>query len=353
MAFIRTVLPLAQLRRKKKHLLLFFFLIWTAFCFTVFQSGSLRFIDWRVYWNGTVFPRTDTRHDLCSYKTFRFDSSGWTKFPLLLPHIEPNISCEERHELFMVVVVNSDANDIRHRDSRTAIRNTWGKPPTDSPFKWQLYFTLGLSHDFATGRHNNHEALVQNDIIIGNFNDTYKNLIIKTFMSHFWVFSRFTNCKYVLKTDDDVYVRVPWISHWLSNATTPRSRFYGGLIEYVAEVWREPGSKWYITEEQYKGKLWPPFAHGSFQVISTDILPEYFNYTQFRMPFHADDAFFGVAARDLGFKVSDIPGFCFVGSRNQCDLKTATAICHDISPSKIMALHETYKALKRSNKDYI
>ncbi|KXJ08622.1 beta-1,3-galactosyltransferase 5 [Exaiptasia diaphana] len=348
------VLPLAQLRRRKK-VVLFIFLASLAVYLTVLHSGASHFSDsWRVnlnmsFSNMTISDRPQI--GLCMKKTFLFDPNGWTKFPLLLPQIEPNISCEER-QLFMVVVVNSDANDIRHRDSRTAIRTTWGKPTSNTPLKWRLFFSLGSSPDVATAMNNNHEALLHNDIIIGNFNDSYKNIIIKTFMSHFWVFSRF-HCKYVLKTDDDVYVRVPWVYNWLNNVTMPRRRFYGGLIEYVANVFRTPGSKWYITEEQYKGEHWPPFAHGSFQVVSTDILPEYFNYTQFRMPFHADDAFFGVAARDLGIKVTDIPGFCFVVGAEECDLKTATAICHDISPTRIMSLHETYKSLKRSIEGYL
>ncbi|KAK3752071.1 hypothetical protein QZH41_002499 [Actinostola sp. cb2023] len=219
-----------------------------------------------------------------------------------------------------------------------AIRKTWGNSTTShGDYKWRLFFALGLSTDGAFNRHNHHEALQYNDVIIGNFSDTYRNIIIKTFMSHYWAFSKFS-CRYVLKTDDDVYVRVSQLSHWLAKADSPL-HFYGGFISYQHPVTRTQ-DQWYISREEFNESVWPPFAYGAFHVLSTDLLPAYFHYTQFRRkPFHTDDAYMGVVARDLGVKAINIPGLCY--TNKVCDLKTATGIL----PTEILIMVKSVEFL--------
>ena len=161
-------------------------------------------------------------------------------------------------------------------------------------------------------------------------------------MAHFWAFSKFS-CKFVLKTDDDVYVRVPRLSRYLSRTRTPR-RFYGGFLNEAPTVHRNPSSMWYITEEEFKEPVWPPFSHGAFHVLSTDLLPGYFNYTQFHKPFHTDDAYIGVAARDLGVKAVQIPGFKLAIPDSGCDWLKAMAIGHMIRPEMMLRYHEIFMA---------
>jgi len=208
-------------------------------------------------------------------------NGGRSGFSLVNPHIEPNITCEERH-LDIIVMVNSGTDWKKHRALRQAIRQTWGN--TSSPINiapagsWRLFFSLGLSNSHTENNLNIQEAKENNDVIIGNFSDHYKNIPIKTFMSHLWAYNKF-EFKYILKTDDDVYVRVPRLHQWLVDQGNPR-KFHGGHINRLPLVIRNPRSKWYISYEQFNETRWPDFCHGAFQVLSVDLLPAYLYYTQ-------------------------------------------------------------------------
>lgn len=275
-------------------------------------------------------------------ESVNFHAVGRTNFSLIMPHVEPNISCEER-KLFIVVVVNSAA-DERHRILRMAIRKTWGNSTERKrKHKWRIYFALGISSSYTMNLKNSQEALAYNDIIIGNFSDTYKNIVIKTFMSHFWAYFRFDSM-YVLKTDDDVYVRVSKLSKWLEKRSFPHP-FYGGFLNQFPVVFRHPKSPWYVSKEEFNETRWPPFSHGAFQVVSTAILPRCFNYTQFRRPFTTDDAYFGVMVRDLGINATQIPGCSLTPPKTDCELMMATAFGHALDASAMFKYHARYHEL--------
>ena len=71
------------------------------------------------------------------------------------------------------------------------------------------------------------EARQHNDMLIGNITDNYINNIIKFYMGQVWA-SKY-DIKYTMKTDDDVYVRIPRVLEYLVNAKFPRL-FYGGCM---------------------------------------------------------------------------------------------------------------------------
>jgi len=205
---------------------------------------------------------------------------GRSSFALIYPHVEPKLSCKQRY-LDIIVMVNTAAHSEKHRNLRSSIRQTWANSSSfnnrDSNGTWMVFFSIGLSNQ-ADDTLNEQEADKNNDIIIGNFTDTYRNIPIKTFMSHLWAYSQF-DFTYILKTDDDVYVRVPVLHQWLMDNASSR-RFYGGYINRNPIVFRHPGSPWYITYEQFNETKWPDFCHGAFQVLTIDLLPAYLYYTQ-------------------------------------------------------------------------
>ncbi|XP_031550141.1 beta-1,3-galactosyltransferase 5-like [Actinia tenebrosa] len=273
----------------------------------------------------------------------------WPEFSLHLPFVEPNISSTDPN-IYLAVVVNSAATGHKYRGLRKAIRETWGNSgnPTTLEYRnktWKVYFVLGISENKIEHEMNLQEALRNNDVIIGNFTDNYKSLILKTFMSHYWITSKFPSCRYVLKTDDDVYVRVPRLLQWLERAGAP-NRLYGGYVGLDQWTVRDPKSKWFLSKEQYEKRYLPPFCHGAFHVLSTDILPRFFNYTRFgRKPFHADDAYLGVVANELGFEATKMPGFNLqfrIKPRSACDLITSTTMGHKIDAPTMIKYHNFY-----------
>ncbi|KAL6009135.1 hypothetical protein ACLOJK_022362 [Asimina triloba] len=76
--------------------------------------------------------------------------------------------------------------------------------------------------------------------------------------------------KYVMKTDDDAFVRVDEVLGSLKAAKVTRGLLYG-LINSDSQPHRNPDSKWYISPEEWSEERYPPWAHGPGYVVSRDI----------------------------------------------------------------------------------
>ncbi|EDO31852.1 predicted protein, partial [Nematostella vectensis] len=145
-----------------------------------------------------------------------------------------------------------------------------------------VVFTLGKTQNKTLNELVIKEANTYNDILIGDFEDIYFNLLIKTFMSHVWAAEQ--RCSYILKTDDDVYVKVPSLIAWLVR-TRRRTRFYGGHVYTGYIVGRVKGHKWSISKRYYEQHIFPPFCAGAFHVVSADVVALMVNHTKVRRPF--------------------------------------------------------------------
>ena len=69
--------------------------------------------------------------------------------------------------------------------------------------------------------------------------------------------------KFTLKTDDDVYVRIPGIIEYLLSENITGS-FYGGETRSNSKVLRKAGGKWSISKKYFAADKWPPFNLGAF-----------------------------------------------------------------------------------------
>ena len=61
--------------------------------------------------------------------------------------------------------------------------------------------------------------------------------------------------KYIMKTDDDTFVRVDEVLSLLHKSKKRKGLFYGS-IEFESEPHREPDDKWYISTEVYVLMQW-------------------------------------------------------------------------------------------------
>ena len=105
-----------------------------------------------------------------------------------------------------VTVVSSAPDNFYNREQ---IRKTWGQGNN-------VYFLLG-----ATGPRLQpliaDEARQHGDIIQGTFVDSYRNLTFKQVMGLLWAGSHCPGVKYILKTDDDVFVNTQQLEKGLSS----------------------------------------------------------------------------------------------------------------------------------------
>ncbi|XP_040580251.1 LOW QUALITY PROTEIN: beta-1,3-galactosyltransferase 5-like [Lepeophtheirus salmonis] len=131
------------------------------------------------------------------------------KKPHLNPHVfqflldSPTI-CSKNENVDLLVMVSSA---YHHLDRRDAIRNSWGSKKWREPRNIKVVFLLGhvtnKQSDIYVENNKN------NDIIQEDFKDTYYNLTLKTVMGLKWTSIYCPQAKFVLKTDDDMFISIP------------------------------------------------------------------------------------------------------------------------------------------------
>lgn len=113
----------------------------------------------------------------------------------------------------LVVVVHSAPGNVNLRE---AIRNTWGS--VDGA---RVLFMVGTATDRRLQRRLDAEGHLKGDLVQGSFHDSYRNLTYKHVMALKWVKYHCPEARYVLKTDDDVFVHLPDLLELISNSTFP------------------------------------------------------------------------------------------------------------------------------------
>jgi hypothetical protein len=274
-------------------------------------------------------------------------------FRFVFPQVSPEVN--RTRSIFIIVLVNSGARGEKYRNNRKAIRETWGNQSNCEQRKalgdkrlanlrWSLVFVVGKAGAKTNDDELNlAEARHHNDMLIGNITDNYKNNIVKLYMGLLWA-SKF-DVKYTLKTDDDVYVRVPRVLEYLVNAKFPK-QFSGGYLFRSTGVRRNIGGKWTISYKYYEKPYYPNYNPGAFLILSSDIFGRLFNHVYKRKPFHVDDAYLGVALHDLGVKITQIGSFLLkensrVIFRNMtdCQVLHGAAFGHKLDPEYNRYLH--------------
>ena len=286
------------------------------------------------------------------------DYQPWIDFKFVYPEVQPTI--QGPRDFYLVVLVNSGAKGDEFRQRRAKIRETWASRKTCEytnamnisnvkDLKWILVFVLGKAGSQEDER-NIEEAKIHNDMIIGDISDNYFNNILKFYMGQLWA-SMLGTIKYTLKTDDDVYIRIPKVIEYLVSLGSP-TRFYGGQTYLNYPVIRRAGAKWGISKKYFPEKTWPPFNAGGFIIMSTDLLGSLINYVYIRKPFHTDDAYVGVAMRDFKVKVVHILSFvvensmpAMIRKKNNCDILKLIAYGHSLNIDSIQYLHKRVEDL--------
>ena len=302
---------------------------------------------------GTAKPTTQPSIDIVN------DYYPFVDFKIVFPEISPTV--DRKQDLFMIVLVNSGAKGDEYRKRRDAIRRTWGnnsnceqrkalKDDRLKDLRWLMVFVVGKAGPGTNDDELNiAEAKEHNDMLIGNITENYLNNVIKFYMGQVWA-SRF-DIKYTMKTDDDVYVRIPRVLEYLVNQRFPRP-FYGGWTYAGTLVNREIGGKWTVSWKYYGEKDWPRFNPGAFFILSSDLLNRLFNYANIRKPFHTDDAYVGVAMRDFGVKITTIHSFRIsadmahqVRTMADCYLKSLHAFGHNLDADSSRILDGRLRSL--------
>ncbi|KAI3433043.1 uncharacterized protein J3R85_007228 [Psidium guajava] len=177
-----------------------------------------------------------------------------------------SVPLPRERQLDLFIGVFSTANNFKRR---MAVRRTWMQYAAVRSGAVAVRFFVGLHKNQIVNEELWNEARTYGDVQLMPFVDyynliTWKTLAICIFGTKVHV------AKYIMKTDDDAFVRVDEVLASLSRINSKSGLLYG-LINSDSRPHRNTDSKWYISPEEWPEASYPPWAHGPGYVVSHDI----------------------------------------------------------------------------------
>lgn len=218
--------------------------------------------------------------------------------------IEP--SC---NATFLVWIITSYAGDP---SARSALRRAYTDEELQA-LEIRRVFLLGtLNNDAERRTHVSQNALLDesqrfNDILQGDFLDTYRNLTHKHLMGLRWTLNSCRHVKYIMKMDDDIVVNIYGMMENLRSGIVEKDSLTGYVLKNMIPV-REPANKWYVSKMEYAGDTYPDFVSGWLYIMHPQVAKRLIDYVESSNEFFwIDDVFVtGILRHALNIKVKDV-----------------------------------------------
>eukprot|EP00249_Psilotum_nudum_P006068 c19435_g1_i1 orf=620-2593(-) len=176
----------------------------------------------------------------------------------------PSLSSKKKRWLF--VGVFSTGNNF---DRRMAVRRSWMQFEAVRKGIVTVRFFVGLHSTKHVNKELWEEAMTYGDIQLMPFVDYYNLITLKTIAICIFG-TKVLPSKYIMKTDDDTFVRVDEVLSILNKTKHTAGLLYGSM-EFDSRPHRDPNSKWFIRNEEWSHSFYPPYALGPGYIVSRDI----------------------------------------------------------------------------------
>lgn len=144
---------------------------------------------------------------------------------------------------------------------------------------------LGIQRIFLLGaipqqEHFISQAQVENeqqrfgDLLQGNFMEAYRNLSYKHTMGLKWAATECSKARFIIKIDDDIVYDIFHVKRYLDALElenlklTTSSQLLAGYILDSKPVIRNQANKWYVSEQEYAGNVYPSYLSGWLYVTN-------------------------------------------------------------------------------------
>lgn len=183
---------------------------------------------------------------------------------------------------FILILIHSAPKNWQKRN---VIRETWGG---EDP-RARVLFLLGAVTETGLQRKLEQENNLFQDMVQGNFHDAYRNMTYKHVMAFKW-FSYFcSKAKFLLKTDDDVFVNMPTIFEFFEKGIFERRNLLLCQKTENARVSRSFRSKWRVSTKEYSKRFYPTYCPGFSIFYSADTVFRLYKEAQRTPYFWIDD----------------------------------------------------------------
>ena len=224
---------------------------------------------WDLKWNNTLYDTTFAHKplDVCT-------------------------SAETTPDVVFLVFSSVKAVAARH-----VIRLTYGAYTSVNGWRISVVFALGKSAAKDENVRITREHSLYGDILQGNFLDSYQNMTVKNMVAFRWAANDCPNVTYVIRLSDDVMFSYGKLSKYL-NRVEKHGVMFGPMI-YYPRVFHT--GKWKsISPMKWKqGTVWDSFIHGTFVVLSMDVVRNMFLLSCKVAPLWPDDNYLALLAEML------------------------------------------------------
>ncbi|XP_037514515.1 beta-1,3-galactosyltransferase 5-like [Rhipicephalus sanguineus] len=240
-------------------------------------------------------------------------------------------------------------------EKRRFLRKTIGDPTIACEMNSAIAFFVGEApqlndHEAVLG-----EALREGDVVVLNFTDTYKNLTYKFVHGAKWVSE---NCLLdptatIVKLDDDVLVNTFSLSAYLTSGVMALTGIHCQVIT-GAEPFRKPISKWYVSQNDYALKVYPPYCLGAVFIMQPSVLFSLHAASSHVPFFWVDDVYItGILAEYANVTLVQMVSYTIIGKGKKTPaVKDTTIFLHTswygTSRAEMEQIWQTFKEYNRT-----
>ena len=239
---------------------------------------------------------------------------------------------------YLLIVICSAITNFK---ARIAIRNTWAnKSNLDNVYNStvKVAFLLGQSDNDTLNNIIAEESHQFSDIIQEKFYDTYNNLTLKSVMMLKWVTSNCGQAKYLMKTDDDIFVNIPTLVKTLESRTQATNILLGSLICNAKPI-LDPKNKWYTPKYMYSEKIYPNYLSGTGYVMSLDVAFKLYRAALTTTLLHLEDVYItGLCAKHAKVRPVNHSGFSYIPRKLDPFILKNAITAHKVNASNMYVI---------------
>ncbi|CAH1783409.1 unnamed protein product [Owenia fusiformis] len=219
-------------------------------------------------------------------------------FPKLSYIFNSNKVCAGAQPIEIVIFITSTYN---RRTRRDILRQTWASHEAEKLYNTRHVFLFGMSKNKTVNYLIKKENNEFQDMVQGDFLDSYRNLTYKTIFGIRWAVQFCPNAKFVMKTDDDMWVNTRHLVANMSQWETKNSTNHLiGNCKYKDYPHRWKTSKWYVTKEEYPHTLYPGLCSGAGYMMSQNLSREIARISRNIPYFFLEDVYVSLCIEALG-----------------------------------------------------
>ena len=199
-------------------------------------------------------------------------------------------------------------SSYEHEAKRQSLRKSWLLYSRNNTANVRYIFILGISNNRTLSQSIVQENIDYKDVVVANFLDAYRNLTMKTIAGFHWATKRCAHARFVMKTDDDVYVNIPGL---LNQLQTEDEQFSFGKVWRNVTPRRNSSHKWFVPVDQYPNTTYPDYFDGLGYILSMKHVHELLNIYPTVNFLPLEDIFVGLCLKRLGFRFEDKDFYVF------------------------------------------